>query len=222
MKIIIYILYSQVSSNIWATPLSCGARLELRKAPILIERISRAIMGCDPAHGWPHIVRVYRLSYEILNHINEPVKLDVLETAVLLHDVGRFLPGDEHHALKSAHFARELLGSIDIRIPVNEVEHAILSHSYSLGIKPRTIEAKILSDADKLDALGAVGIARVIHVGCLNKRSFEESVNHFYEKILKLPNLLHLDYSKKLAEERLRIVEDFLRSISLELELNRI
>ena len=177
-------------------------------------------MGCDPAHGWPHIVRVYNLAQEIIHNISEPYNLSVLETAIIFHDVGRFLPGEEHHAIKSSKFARKILLEIDARVDIDAVSHAILAHSYSLGVKPRTIEAAVLSDADKLDALGAVGIARVFHTGCRMNRGFEGSIKHFYEKILNLPDQLVLEYSKEIALKRMKIIIEFINNIKQELMLS--
>ncbi len=180
--------------------------------------IARAIMGADPAHGWPHIVRVHKLSRRIAGELDEPVNWRILETAILLHDVGRSIEGGGHHAVKSARFAEEILPSLGYGADeVESVVHAVRSHSYSLGEPATTIEAKILSDADKLDALGAVGIARVIHTGCRINRSFEDSLKHFYEKILDLPGYMYLEPSRKIAYRRLEIVRRFVSQLEEEL-----
>ncbi|MCE4618566.1 MAG: HD domain-containing protein [Desulfurococcales archaeon] len=189
-------------------------------APLPVRLISRAIMGDDPAHGWPHILRVFRYSRIIANMVEERMDWLTLETAILLHDVGRFLKGEEHHAAKSAEFARELLPQIGYRGDVEAVVHAILAHSFSLGVKAETLEAMILSDADKLDALGAIGIARVFHTGCQFGRSFEESLEHFVEKIIKLPDLMYLDVSRKLAEEKVKIVKNYINELREELAIH--
>lgn len=191
--------------------------VEFGRAPRAVVLVSRALMSEDPAHGWPHVVRVYKLARRIASLIEESVDWLVLETAVLLHDVGRFLPGEGHHAEKSARFAEELLASIGFKGDIGAVAHAILAHSYSLGVKARTLEAMILSDADKLDALGGVGIARVFHTGCQFRRAFEESLNHIREKIIRLPGLMYLEASKTIAEERLRIVMEFMKVLEDEL-----
>ncbi len=181
----------------------------------LVETV-RGIMGNDPAHGWPHVVRVHGISLRIVEEGRLEPDIRVLEHAVLLHDVGRFLEGKGHHAVKSASFARRVLEGVDESF-IEAVVHAILTHSYSLGVRAGTLEAMILSDADKIDALGAVGIARVFHTGCLLGRGFEDSLGHFREKILRLPGLLYLEASRRIARERARIVEEYVERLAEEL-----
>ncbi|MCE4600827.1 MAG: HD domain-containing protein [Desulfurococcales archaeon] len=180
--------------------------------------IARAMMGADPAHGWPHIVRVHKLSRKIAEGLDEPVNWRILEAAILLHDIGRSIEGVEHHAVKSARFAGEILPGLGYGVDeVESIVHAIRSHSFSLGEAATTLEAKILSDADKLDALGAVGIARVIHTGCRINRSFEDSLRHFHEKILGLPEHMYLEPSRRMAYRRLEIVRRFVSQLEEEL-----
>jgi len=173
----------------------------------LLERLSRGLMGGDPAHGWPHVARVRRLAWRIVGMEGLSVDRFVLDAAILLHDVGRSLEGEGHHAVKSAELARHLLEAMGVgHDRVEGVVHAILAHSYSLGVPARSVEAKVLSDADKLDALGAVGVARVFHTGCQMGRGFEDSLRHFHEKILRLPSLLHYEASRRIASGRIEIV----------------
>lgn len=186
-------------------------------APPILPVISKALMGGDPAHGWPHVVRVHRYAVAIAIRLKRSVDWLTLETAVLLHDVGRFLPGEGRHAEKSAAFAATLLPGIGFTGDVNAVIHAILAHSHTMGVKAETLEAMILSDADKLDALGAIGIARVFHTGCQLGRSFEESLSHFEEKILGLRDEMYLEESKRLAEGLLGLVKEYVEAMRREL-----
>ena len=198
----------------------CGdARFNAIPKPLVL--IANSIMGCDPAHGWPHVARVYSYSKRIVE--NEGIRVDwrVLEASIALHDIGRFTPGRGHHAEKSASLAVELLPSLGMGDIVEEVRHAILAHSYSLGIEPKTLEAKVLSDADKLDALGAIGIARVIHTGCQMGRSFVESLSHFREKILRLPGRMYFDYSRSLAGRLAAVVESYVEALEEELGMTK-
>jgi len=195
--------------------------LEVEDLLGVIERLARALMGGDPAHGWPHVERVRSLAWRIVEEEGLSPDRLTLELAVLLHDTGRSVEGRGHHAEKSASLARDLLAVAGLDpARIEAVVHAILAHSYSLGVPARTVEAKILSDADKLDALGAVGIARVVHTGCQMGRSFEESLDHIYEKILRLPSLLHYEASRRIAEERLEIVRRFAEELAAELGEN--
>ena len=192
---------------------------DFKRIPNVLIIISKTIMGYDPAHGWPHVIRVLKIARRIAEEIRGKIDWLVLETAIALHDIGRNLPGSDHHAIKSAVFAEEVLPSLGYdKGSVEAIVHAIRSHSYSLGESAETVEAKILSDADKIDALGAVGIARVIHTGCQLHRSFKESLLHFYEKILNLPSLMYLDVSKRIAEERISIIQSFVKELEKELD----
>jgi len=189
--------------------------------PRTIVLIASSIMGCDPAHGWPHVTRVYSYSKRIVENEGIPVNWRILEASIALHDIGRFTPGRGHHAEKSASLAVELLAGLGMRDIAEEVRHAILAHSYSLGVKAKTLEAKILSDADKLDALGAIGVARVIHTGCQMRRSFMESLSHFREKILRLPDLMYFDYSRSLAKRLVVRVEGYVEALEEELGMTK-
>ncbi len=179
----------------------------MNKKRELLEKLSELVnnvLGDNFSHGFPHVVRVRRISWEIVDNIDAEVDPFLLDASILLHDIGRVI--GEPHAYYSALFARAYLleHGIESRC-VEKVVNAILYHSFSYarrhGIKPMTVEAMILSDADKLDALGIVGFLRVFHYGWEHKRSIEQSINHFYEKIFKLPELMHFEYTRKKAEE---------------------
>ncbi len=188
----------------------------------VIEGIVKGVMSRDPVHGYPHVERVRRMALRIARNYPE-VDLEVLELAALLHDIARNgwrCCGGVDHALASAEVARELLTALSY--PSDKVEgvvHAISTHSYSAGRRPETLEAKILSDADKLDALGAVGVVRVFMYSAVIGRSFEESIKHFRAKILRLPNLMYTREGREEAERRVKFVEDFLKELEEELKL---
>ena len=114
-----------------------------------------------PSHDWSHIERVDKLSQEIGE--KEGANLYVLKLAVLLHDIGRKkeMESGGDHAEISKEMARDILKKyeIDKKIIV-QVLHCIHSHRFRNNKKPSTIEAKVLCDTDKLDSIGAIGIAR--------------------------------------------------------------
>ncbi|HHO75465.1 MAG TPA: HD domain-containing protein [Deltaproteobacteria bacterium] len=119
--------------------------------------------GAKYSHDWEHTLRVYKLCMHIGR--TENADLEVLAIAAYLHDIGRAdqdrAKGSLCHAEKGAEIARELLK--DYPISQNKMEniiHCIQSHRYRNSHHPDTLEAKVLFDADKLDAIGAVGIAR--------------------------------------------------------------
>lgn len=177
-------------------------------------------MGNDFGHGYPHVVRVRRLSWDIVRNIGVEVDSLLLDTSILLHDIGRVI--GEPHAYYSALIARALLQEHGLdRDFIEKVVNAILYHSFSYakkhGVKAMTVEAKILSDADKLDALGMVGFLRVFHYGWVQGRSIEDSIKHFYEKIFKLPNLMHFDYTREKARELVNTTKWALEKLLLEI-----
>ena len=123
--------------------------------------------GGDPGHGMVHLRRVVGTAVALA--AAEGARLDVVLPAAWLHDcvhVAKDSPDRKRASRLAAARASEFLereGYPAARLP--EIRHAIEAHSYSAGIPPATVEAKIVQDADRLDALGAIGIARCIAVG---------------------------------------------------------
>ena len=186
-----------------------------------IRSLVKIIMGGDEAHGYPHIERVERLALWIASHYEGQVDKELLLISILLHDIGRFAPksSEVNHAIISAEVAERILRCLGYpEGKISLVKDIIMSHSYSLNIVPKSIEAKILSDADKLDALGAIGIARVFMHSARLKRSLKDSLNHLKEKIVKLPNLMYTEVARKEAMRRLKIVLDFIKNLEEELK----
>jgi len=181
---------------------------------------AREFFKREGTHGFSHVERVFNLCLHIGRE--EGADLEVLALAALLHDVARPLESAgkvEDHAAEGARIARRFLRSIGYpEEKVEEVAHAIEAHRFSRGPEPRTLEAKILSDADKLDAVGAIGIARVFMYSGEHGRSIGDSIKHFEEKILKLKDLMYTETAKRVAEERHRFTEEFVRRIRLEIE----
>ena len=129
--------------------------------------------GASPAHDINHVMRVYNLCLELASYELD-VDMDALKTAALLHDIAR-TKEDKHghtHLLSVDHAAlgAEMSGKIlkELGYPEEKIEHikhCIAAHRFRGGNTAKTIEAKILSDADKLDVLGATGIARSYTIG---------------------------------------------------------
>jgi len=171
----------------------------------LVEELKEMVvhtLGTRLDHGYPHVERVWRLAYEITDSTGVDVDYCVLDFSVLLHDIGRAV--GEPHAYFSALIAKSLLLERGFREDfVDKVVNSILYHSYSYvkqhGVKPVCEEAKILSDADKLDALGTIGFIRVFLYDPY--RDLKDVLKHINEKILKLPDLMHYDYTKRKAYE---------------------
>ncbi len=172
----------------------------------------------DDIHGFKHVERVYDICIKIGKKLN--ANIDLLKISVLLHDIGRIDEKKDNlkrnHAEISAEKAFKFLTSQDFNISMDEIDkiiHCIKAHSFSNNLVPETLEAKILSDADKLDALGAIGLYRTIGFTIKNKGGLDQVIEHLENKILKLKNQLYLDISKKIAEERELIIYDFYKKI---------
>ncbi|MHA2002349.1 MAG: HD domain-containing protein [Promethearchaeota archaeon] len=172
----------------------------------------------DDLHGLPHIQRVLRNSHRIYS--KEGGNWNLIETIIWLHDIGR---RDEklqknHHAQYSAELAQNLFQKLKIPEDLQEkITHGILAHSFSIGGKPKFLEAKIVSDADKLDALGAVGIFRVCAYQALHHQGINEVLAHCDDKLFKLIDLMFLPTSKKIAKERVQRIRRFQQDMLEEL-----
>ena len=173
-------------------------------------------------HGFMHVERVLKLSSEIGTVLN--ANLPVIKIAALLHDVGRFLKKNDevrNHAEISANIAENFIMKNNFNIAIKDVEnilHSIRAHSFSNDLEPKTLEAKILSDADKLDAIGAIGLYRTIGFTIKNYGEIEQVIHHLENKILKLKERIYLGYSKQIAEKRDEIIRDFYSQIKKEMK----
>jgi uncharacterized protein len=193
----------------------------------------------SPAHDWHHVQRVETLADKLLGHYDDADERTV-RLAVLLHDIGRAREdrGDiDDHAAWGAREARNLLEQREIpEYRITAVCHAIRVHRYSNDRDPETIEAKILCDADNLDALGAVGIARCFTYGGERGEtihdpdcppSADETVagatqhNHFHKKILDLPDRMYTEAGSQIAQDRAAFVRDFLSRFDQEISGER-
>ena len=185
----------------------------------------------DPAHDFEHVMRVYRNAEKISKTENGNKKL--ILSAVLLHDIIK-IKNRKDSALKSAKFSEKILKEnhfLDNEIKI--ISDAIKEHSFSKGKTPSTIEGKILQDADRLDAIGAIGLARVFSFSGSNNRSFYDpndpfsknrslddnkwALDHFYEKLLTLEKKMNTRTGKTLAKKRTKILENFLKELKTEI-----
>ncbi|MFX1587394.1 MAG: HD domain-containing protein [Promethearchaeota archaeon] len=183
-----------------------------------IRKFARENSESDDIHGFPHVERVYNLCLKIGKKLDADIK--ILKIAALLHDIGRNKEGvstfKRNHAEISAELATNLLTIIDIDLPKEDVEniiHCIRAHSFSNELKPKTLEAKILSDADKLDALGAIGLYRTIGFTVKSRGGVDQVIEHLENKIMKLKSQIYLDISKEIARKREKIIVKFYHQI---------
>lgn len=197
--------------------------------------VQETLQGAEGGHDWFHIQRVFNNTLLIAK--DEKVDVLIVSLAALLHDIAdaKFTNGDETIGPKMAEtFLREL------QIKKKTVDHVVkiienISFKNSLqkkkGRKFKSMELRVVQDADRLDAMGAIGIARAFSYGGYMKReiynpeiapnlkmtkeeyrnSTAPTINHFYEKLLLLKDKMNTDTGKKMAKERDKYMLDFLK-----------
>ncbi len=180
---------------------------------ILMEESKRRqrMNGC---HGFEHTERVVGLCRVLGERLG--ADMSVLMPAAILHDIGR---GEDGHAERGAEIAGAILkGNCVPDDKIERIVEAIRVHSFSGGLEAASLETQILSDADKLDAMGAIGVYRAGQYSGEHDRSLEDYVGHFHEKLLTLKGLLYTDEARNLAECRHRFMESYLEEFMKELK----
>jgi uncharacterized protein len=199
-------------------------------------RVKRMLDHREPAHDFQHIMRVYK-NAKLIGQL-EGANMEILLLAVLLHDLIVYPKGSARSSRSSedsADVAENILQSYGYsKDKINRISYCIRMHSYSKRLVPASLEGRILQDADRLDALGAIGIARTFSVGGLEKRSFynaddpfcrssrklddkQWTLDHFQRKLLKLKDLMHTGTAKKIAQERTNFMMLFIRQLKMEI-----
>tara|TARA_Y100000590_G_C15453350_1_gene913572 strand:+ start:303 stop:914 length:612 start_codon:yes stop_codon:yes gene_type:complete len=185
----------------------------------------------DPAHDFNHIMRVYYNAEKICK--SEKVNKKLVLSSVLLHDIIKSSK-TKNSALKSGQLAKKILKKINYsENEIGIIYDAICFHSFSNGKTPSSLEGKVLQDSDRLDALGAIGLARVFSYSGTNQRLFYDStdpfsknrklndkkwaLDHFYQKLLLLEDKMHTKTGKELAKKRTRILKKFLKDLKNEI-----
>jgi uncharacterized protein len=189
----------------------------------------------DPAHDWAHVGRVAATAKILCKDTKAQVELTL--AAVYCHDLVNLPknhPDRKSASTLSAQEATKSLNSSGYSSQEQEIiKTAIVEHSFSQGLKPSIIEAAIVQDADRLDALGAIGILRCAAVTTQMKSSFYDPfdpmalwrplddsrfmVDHYYVKLFKLPELMNTEKGRQMALERIGLMKNFLTSLVGEL-----
>jgi len=214
----------------------------------------KALREASPAHDINHVMRVYSLCLRLAKH--EPdVDLDVLKTAALLHDIARTKEdkkGHIHalnvdHAILGAEMSEKILRELAYpEEKIKRIKHCIAAHRFRSGNEPRTKEAKILSDADKLDVLGATGIARSFTIGgeCGQKIYSDTPIDEYIKenlvggksngrikdpskhasnlefetKFRHIPDKLYTQKAGEIASQRLEYMKQFFERLKMEID----
>ena len=208
---------------------------------LTINFVKEKLEGAEAGHDWFHIERVWKLSKKIAE--KEGGNLEVIELSALLHDIAdpKFHNGDETLALK---ISQNFLEEIHVE---GELIEQVLFVIKNISFKNRAeapenppLELQIVQDADRLDAIGAIGIARTFNFGGfknnlmyhpeikpnlgMNKEEYKKSngttINHFYEKLLLLKDLMNTETAKKIASKRhdfmLQFLDEFYKEWNVE------
>jgi uncharacterized protein len=178
--------------------------------------------GGDGAHDIGHFRRVWKAAAEINREEGGPGDELILLAAAYFHDIVS-LPKNDPRRGESSRLSAEKVGRLLVEVftdfpqeKIWGVQHAILTHSFSAGIVPETVEARILQDADRLEALGAIGVARVFYTaGFTGAQLFDAddplaaarelddrrfALDHFAVKLLKLPGMMHTAAARRHGE----------------------
>ncbi len=195
----------------------------------------KAEMEQDLAHDLNHVFRVVKTAKQLCH--DEGAKLEVVLPAAYLHDCFSFPKNHPERARSSAIAAKKAIEYLqEINYPAehyDEIEHAIIAHSFSANVKPKTLEAKIVQDADRLDALGAIGIARCVQVSCAldvelystqdpfchhrDPNDKKHTVDHFYTKLFKLEHSLNTQAAQIEGHRRTSFMKAYLAQLADEI-----
>lgn len=199
-----------------------------------LEKLAAA--GGDAAHDLEHVRRVVR-SAEALTRA-EGARREVVLPAAWLHDCVSVPKNSPQRAAASRMAAAQAVVWLrEWGWPeewLADIAHAIEAHSFTAGIPPRTLEAQVVQDADRLDALGAAGLARCLMLGgamgrplyvasdpfCEQRAPDDAAacVDHFYTKLLKLADTMQTPSGKAEARRRTEVLQDFLAELRREIE----
>ncbi len=189
----------------------------------------------DPAHDWAHIGRVAKTAKQLAQ--SESVNLECVLAGVYCHDLIN-LPKDhpdrKNASTLAAQEAEPLLKQAGFQqTEIEIIKRAIIEHSFSKGLKPSCIEAAIVQDADRLDALGAIGILRCAAVNTQMKSQFYDPfdplaetrdlddktfmLDHYFVKLFKIPELMNTSQGKKIALERVESMKEFINKLMNEI-----
>lgn len=187
------------------------------------EFVRQQLQYAEGGHDWWHIVRVHNLALELAE--GTPANMLVVELAALLHDIAdaKFHHGDEEKgpAMARSFLLDQQLDNETIDTVIYIIRHMSFKNSFEFNTK-KPIEFQIVEDADRLDALGAIGIARAFSYGGHKMRPFYDpeippanftqgkayknsqspTINHFYEKLLLLKDMMNTEKAKKMAAGR--------------------
>lgn len=210
--------------------------IQMKQFETLFEQKILSVLGYqDPAHDFAHVKRVVSTAKKLAQI--EKADLEIIIPAAWLHDLVN-LPKDHPDRKQASRMAaKEAVNFLkEIHYPsekLSKIAHAIEAHSFSSGIKPETVEAKIVQDADRLDGLGAIGLARLFSISTQLKRPFyndedpfachrelddrENAIDHIFIKLKRVVEIMNTDSAKNEAQKRFNFIESYLDQLQKEI-----
>lgn len=209
--------------------------VDLEIEPLLQKKISEIASTEDPAHDLLHFKRVVKTAKFLCE--KEKAKPQVVVPAAWLHDFV-IIPKDDPRRKQASRLSAEAAVRFleELRYPAiyfEDIAHAIAAHSFSAGIEAKTLEAKVVQDADRLDGLGAIGVARCFATSGLLKRAFysEEdpfcdgreaddlnfAVDHFFAKLFKTAETLKTEAGRLEGVKRVESMKRYLKDLAYEI-----
>lgn len=196
--------------------------------------LNQPLSANDPAHDLAHIRRVVANARMLA--AAEGARLEIVLPAAWLHDcviIPKDSPQRQYASTRAAQVAGDFLREQGFPADIPAIQHAIAAHSFSAGIAPRTLEAMVVQDADRLDALGAIGIARCLQLGgALGRplynaddpfavtRPLDDTANtldHFFVKLLTLAERMQTATGRAEAHRRTAFMREFLQQLGKEI-----
>lgn len=208
----------------------------MKRIQQLISLVKPYYNTTDPAHDWAHVGRVAATAKKLSENLD--VNIECVLAGVYCHDLIN-LPKDHPDRKKASTLAaleaEPLLKKCEFSpSEIELIKKAIIEHSFSKGLKPSCLEAAVVQDADRLDALGAIGILRCAAVNTQMKSSFYDPfdpwaemrelndrdfmIDHYYVKLFKLPEFMNTEAAKKEAFSRVEVMKTFLGNLAQEIQ----
>lgn len=203
----------------------------MNKLKALIELVKPFYDSPDPAHDWAHIERVAQTAGKLAEAKGANIQNTL--ASVYCHDLVNLPknhPDRKQASTLAANRAEPLLKEAGFsQAEIEVIKKAVIEHSFSKGLKPSCVEAEILQDADRLDALGAIGILRCASVNTQIKSHFYDPLDplaqnralddktfmldHYFVKLFKLPELMNTEPGKELAQKRVEFMKVFISEL---------
>lgn len=201
----------------------------------LIDKIKPYYQAQDPGHDWAHILRVTKTAEELAK--SENADLSIVLPAAFLHDIVN-VPKDHPERARASTLAADkaikLLSEFHYdETKFEKIHQAIVEHSWSKGLRPSSIESACVQDADRLDAIGAIGVLRCTAVNVQMKSHFYDSadpfaekralndksymIDHYYVKLLKLADSLQTNAAREEGKRRTEFMRHFLDQLKNEI-----